>query len=92
MIIPNNIKILGHTYAIIMIDDRENGDYGSLNPNTNTIRLNKNKTQSQIESTLLHEIIEALNMNLELRLEHPQISAIEAGLYQILKDNQITFA
>jgi len=74
-----------------MIDDRESGDYGSLNPNTNTIRLNKNKTQSQIESTLLHEIIEALNINLELRLEHPQISALEAGLYQVIKDNQITF-
>jgi len=91
MIIPDNIKILGHNYTIIMIDDRESGDYGSLNPNTNTIRLNKNKTQSQIESTLLHEIIEALNINLELRLEHPQISALEAGLYQVIKDNQITF-
>ena len=91
MIIPDNIKILGHNYTIIMIDDRESGDYGSLNPNTNTIRLNKNKTQSQIESTLLHEIIECLNMSLELRLEHQQISALEAGLYQTLKDNKISF-
>jgi len=89
--IPSKLKILGHSYDVILIDDNETSGFGSLNPNTNTIRLNKNKTQSQIESTLLHEIIEALDHNLELKLEHRQISALEAGLYQVLRDNKLSF-
>ena len=89
--IPNKLKILGHSFDVILIDDNETDRFGSMNPNTNTIRLNKNKTQSQIETTLLHEIIEALDHNLEIKLEHRQISALEAGLYQVLKDNKLSF-
>lgn len=89
--IPNSLKILGHDFKVIMLDDNETSNYGSMNPNTNTIRVNKNKTQSQIESTFLHEIIEAINQSLEINLEHRQITALEAGLYQVLKDNKLTF-
>lgn len=91
MNIPNTIKVLGHDYHVVIIDSSETDPYGSMNPSTNTIRLNKNKVQSQIDSTLLHEIIEALNHDLELRLEHNQISSLEAGLYQVLKDNKLHF-
>lgn len=41
------------------------------------------------ESTLLHEIIEALNYHMELGLEHRQISSLETGLHQVLSDNGV---
>ncbi len=53
--------------------------------------INGTKPQSQQESTLLHEIIEALDFNLELKLEYNQISQLKVGLYQVLKDNGIKF-
>lgn len=91
MRIPEKIKILGHDYAVVMVDLNETDTYGNMNPSTNVIRLNKNKAQSQIDSTLLHEILEALNQGLELRLEHNQISSLEAGIYQVFKDNKLHF-
>jgi len=91
MIIPDKIKILGYDYTIKMIDLNETEKFGNLDMNTLTIRLNENKAQSQIDSTLLHEIFEAINFHLGLELKHYQINALEAGLYQVLKDNNISF-
>ena len=91
MNIPSSVKVLGHNYAVIMVDLNETDTYGNLNPNANIIRLNKNKTKSQVDSTFLHEIIETLNQLLELRLEHNQIMGLESGLYQALKDNKLHF-
>lgn len=91
MHIPDKIKILGYDYTIKMIDLNETEKFGNLDMNTLTIRLNENKAQSQIDSTLLHEIIEAINFHLGLELKHYQINALEAGLYQVLKDNNINF-
>jgi len=89
--ILDKVKVLGHDYKILMVDLNETDQFGTMNQNTLIIRLNKNKAQSQINETLLHEIIEALNHDLEIGLEHRQISAIEAGLYQVLKDNKLHF-
>lgn len=91
MKIPGKIKILGHEFTIMMVDLSEAETYGYMNPNTNIMRLNKNKAQSQIDSTLLHEILEAVNHNLELQLAHNQITSLEASLYQVLKDNKLHF-
>ena len=37
--------------------------------------------------TLLHEIIEALRALLELQIPHPDLTALSAGLYAVLRDN-----
>jgi len=91
MRIPDKIKILGYDYTIKMIDLNETEKFGTQDMNTLTIRLNENKAQSQIDSTLLHEIIEAIDFHLGLELKHYQINALEAGLYQVLKDNDLQF-
>jgi hypothetical protein len=89
--IPKSVKILGHTYSVKEYESYPSDTYGSHDPNTLTIRLNNNKNATQIASTLLHECIEAVNHLLELGLEHRQISGLESGLYQVLKDNHLTF-
>ena len=40
-------------------------------------------------STILHEIIEALNYHLALDLPHNAIMGLEAGLYQVLVDSGV---
>jgi len=55
------------------------------------IQLNPSFPQQTIDCTLLHEILEALNTNSEIGLEHKQISQLEECLYQILKDNKLHF-
>lgn len=89
--IPDKVKILGYDYSVKLIDLNETEKFGTQDMNTLVIRLNKNKHPSQIKSTLLHEIIEAINCHLSLDLNHNQINALEAGLYQALKDNDIDF-
>jgi hypothetical protein len=44
-----------------------------------------------IKQTLLHEILEVLNYELELSLPHPKIKSLENALFQIISDNKLTF-
>lgn len=85
------LKILGYDYTISVIDSTQyNGsNCGFCDSAKQHIRLSDDLSQDMRNSTLLHEILEALNYHLELKLEHPQITSLEAGLYQTLKDNNL---
>ena len=92
MKIPNKIKILGYDYEVIF-RNRGNDD-GSDNAGTHSSRSQKiwidsDQSQQQQESTFLHEILEALNYALQLEITHKGICSLEAGLYQVLKDNNL---
>ncbi len=90
MFIPKKLTILGHRYTVNLVDMPAN-QFGSHDASNLTIWLNKNISESQIMSTLLHEILESLSFNLSIGLEHTQLCAIEASLYQVLKDNNLKF-
>ena len=47
--------------------------------------------QQQQEETLIHEIIETIDTMCELNLEHPDMSVLSTSLYQVLKENKLTF-
>lgn len=89
----NTLKVLGYTYTIQQTEGPPEGipsdSFGGCDFANGTIYCSKDIHQDLQESTLLHEILEALNYHLELGLKHPQITALEAGLYQVLKDNGI---
>ena len=53
------------------------------------IQLASDLAEENAISTLLHEILEALNFHLALKLEHKIIMALEAGLFQVLVDNGV---
>ncbi len=87
------MKILGYRYRIIRkhnIDDL--GAMGTFRAKPQKISIASDLTQQQVESTMLHEIIEALNYHLALGLEHPVIMRLEAALYQCLVDNGVDLA
>jgi hypothetical protein len=88
----NTIKVLGYTYTVQQKKPPEgipSDSFGGCDFAGGTIYCSKEIPKDLQESTLLHEILEALNYHLELGLKHPQITALEAGLYQVLKDNGI---
>lgn len=93
---PKKVKIGGHYYDILVadLDEKAGSDKaGGCYVVKNKIYVNKNYnySQSQTEESFLHEIIEALNYNYELKLEHEKISILGSTLYQVLKDNKIKF-
>jgi hypothetical protein len=92
MKIPKKLKIGGHIYTVKHRDRfREDGveKTGSCLSVHTTLWIDNNPSKSQQESTLIHEILEALNNENELNLTHQQISTLECGLYQVLKDNRL---
>jgi hypothetical protein len=94
MKIPNSIKIGAYTYKILKINDRQSKD-GSPNPATINTRkqiiwIDAYQHQEQQESSLIHEILEVLDYQFQLKLDHDnQLSVLEAGIYQVLKDNKL---
>ena len=85
-----DLKILGYKYTVIEHDDRDtaNSNQGSHWASQGRIYINKNQTEEQKVSTLLHEILEAIDYHLELKLKHEQINRLETIFYQVLKDNK----
>lgn len=86
------IKILGYDYEIKYSPEPEDGgakEAGRMFSGKQIIIIDKYQCKQSQESTLLHEIIEALNYHLELELDHQTVASLEAGLYAVLKDNKI---
>ena len=80
------LKIGAQKYKILFVkgDDIEK-DCGECNPATLQIKIRKDMPVSQVEETLLHEIVHAINGG----LDETTVDAISCGLYQVFKDNNI---
>ena len=92
MKIPKKLKIGGHNYAIIQNNTQKtNADsrLGTADIYKNKIWVDTAQSQTQQESTLLHEIIEVINEVNLLKLSEESIRVLEGWLYQVLKDNNL---
>jgi hypothetical protein len=85
------IKILGHKYTVDLSQklDEMKGNVGVCDLDYLIIKIANDAPSDVKTSTLLHELIEAINYHLELKLKHGQIMGLEVGLYQILSENGI---
>ena len=80
------IRVLGKTYTVRIFGQKEiefDQNFGSCDPRMKAIRIAACDSEN-MEETLLHEIIEAINYQLSLELEHPQIQALSETLYSVL--------
>ena len=91
MKIPKHIKLLGFNYQVLEQEDLSEGSQavGQTWLARQTILIEKKLCQEQKECTLIHEVIEALNYQLELEIPHKTISALETGIYSFLKENNL---
>ena len=87
--IIKKLKIAGYEFEVILKDRTKDGSErsGSMLFSRQIIWIDSNQNKEQQESSLLHEIIEVINMANDLNLNHQQICVLEVGLYQVLKDN-----
>jgi hypothetical protein len=89
------IKILGYNYEIrysIPADEGGMSEAGRLFTGKQIITIDPRANQQSKESTLLHEIIEALDYHLELGLNHQTIMSLETGLYTVLIDGGVNIS
>jgi hypothetical protein len=89
---PNTIRVLGSDYKLahdVHPGIGENGFYGKVEFSCRTISLRHGLDNTEKACTLLHEIIEIANADLELDLKHPQICALEKVIYSAIVDNSL---
>lgn len=85
-----SIRILGLDYKVeLYTDNRGINNLGQVNLGHTIIQLSSDRNSPEhLKSVLIHEIIEAINYRLELKLEHNIITSLEAGIFQVLTDNK----
>lgn len=84
------LKILGYKYRVVEAGHSDIiGAFGRNHVSRQLVQIASNLVDQQRESTILHEIIEAISYHLELGLSHAVIMSLEASLYQVLTDNGI---
>lgn len=94
MKIPKKVLIGGHDYSVNVIQgDIRFLNSGDLNTWTQEIRVNTadNHPESAQAETFLHEIIEAINHDNELKLEHQNISILSTQLFAVIRNSNLDF-
>ena len=90
MNIPDKIRIAGHTVDVKLVPEKDlPGLCGDFQTKHNLIRICSEGAKSNIEQTLLHEIVEYIDGIMQLGMEHRQIQALTEVLYQVFKDNEL---
>jgi len=86
--IPSTIKVLGHEIKVELVEEIRDGDnVGRWEIKKNLIRIDKNMPPSQIQETLLHEIMHVINSE----YDHRELEHMCQALYQVLSDNGLVF-
>ena len=82
------LKILGHDYSVANKNMGFKSDtVAQCNMASLEIEICSSYPESRQKEGLIHEVIEALNYHLELKLPHNKISLLGESLYQVLKEN-----
>lgn len=93
MKLPSKLKIGGHIYPVTIQDRLKNAGTDKLGSSNVYyeigIWLESRQTQTQLESTLIHEILEIINSLNKLGLDEHTICVLETNLYQVLRDNNL---
>ncbi len=82
MKIPSKLKIGGHQFTVVV---KEFEECGRTERTRNRIIIDADLTQSQKESTLIHEILHVINNE----IAHPLLDSLAEQLYQVLSDNKL---
>lgn len=98
MKIPTSVKLCGHDIDVVLLETPEiygNSQriLGRYDPAVQQIRLYNNPEKPSIaESNFVHELIEAVDVMNDLKLNHTQISTLASSLHQILTTQEFDYA
>lgn len=95
MKILEKVKVLYKEYGVseqVNLHD-ENGDlYGQIQYLQEKIVLNADASEEQKKSTLVHELLHALDEMYNIELEEKQVEKLGNAVYMLQKDNPGLFA
>ena len=80
-----SLKIGGRTFALNYVKGL--ADNGSTDYTTQIINIKDENTEDGKLTSVIHECLEVLDETYDLKLPHQTIQTLEAGLFQIIKDN-----
>jgi len=83
--IPKELKVGGHTIKIEQV--KELAAMGYWISRENKIQLDQDLAPSQKQVTLLHEILHAINNE----LDHDKVELYAEAIYQVIVDNKLHF-
>jgi len=84
------MRIIGYDYTLIEDGDTDLiGGCGRLHSKKQVIQIASDLAPQQRCSTVLHEILEAINYHLQLSLGHNVVMSLEAELFGVLTCNGV---
>jgi hypothetical protein len=84
------VKILGFDYSVIYTSD--SSFMGLCDADHLRIHLDPNAPKQRKLETILHEIIEAVNVHANLKLQHRSIVTLATALHQVLSENGVNLS
>lgn len=78
------MKILGYDYAVDYVSLETPEDFGEIDFLKSKINIHADVSKDKKISTVIHEIIEAGNYHLELKMSHKQITGLEVTIFDTL--------
>ena len=84
------MKILGFNYHVVGSSDSQY--LGLHSADTLTIKIDSGAPKERQLETIVHEIIEAINVHTQLKLRHNQITTVSSILFQVLSDNGVNLS
>lgn len=89
MKVPKKVKVGGHVFKIKLEKDRNT--MGSCDTQKNIITLDASMPQDQIEATLIHEALHAMNTTLDgsSNMSHALLDSLAEQIYAFLSDNKL---
>ena len=100
MKIPKFVNIAGHKIGItikqVLYDSEENQCAGLAFPAEGRIEVAKTCNGSKMSDdekneAFLHEIIHHISLKYSINLKESQVISLGVGMYQVLKDNKLSF-
>ena len=81
----STIDILGKCYTIVICNERSDKFRANVDTFNSRIHISEGLKQDQYGECLLHEIIETIDGECDLGMNHQTIATLSSCLYQIIK-------
>lgn len=87
---PSLVKVLGKAYSIEWVHPRDIGDdYGECRSHECLIKVSTEQAEIQQRDALLHEIVHAVDFEMDTKLTERAVRLIATGLLNMLRDNPL---
>lgn len=86
---PRTVRVIGKTFAIEYVDKVDDEDSaGEHRRDAQLIKVRVGQHPETLRETLLHEVIHAVEEQLDLGMKERQVHSLAIGLFQVLRENR----